>query len=323
MLTFINPLTALLLMSSCSEGHNLRHPSRHLGWFSSISDLIGNSQVDDTSTNPYSAPAKSQCNNTADLTIWQDPESGDVKFAEHLREYSMACFMSFSGPSCVAESMKKNVGYTSRCASCMGALAQCTKDNCLIVCLGLDEDGCNTCVTDSCNKDFSDCSGLPEEEEQDQDTGRRKLFFGSSKTETSASCTPRPGLCSGTCTIAEEAPAKGSDLHITVNGACPNTTVSAATYNIRIVQQSFFGDIPVLEKKHQDASKDNKFSLPLGLGSVELPAVAFPVAAGQSLDISSVANIASYAPSGTVVSTVTAFDQNGGELFSFEIKIKV
>lgn len=108
-----------------------------------------------------------------------------------------------------------------------------------------------------------------------------------------------------------------------MNGACPNTTVSAATYNIKIVQQSFFGDIPVLEKKDQDASKDNKFSLPLGLGSVELPAVAFPVAAGHSLDISSVANIASYAPSGTVVSTVTAFDQNGGKLFSFEIKIKV
>jgi hypothetical protein len=158
--------------------------------------------------------------------------------------------------------------------------------------------------------------------------GSRKLLFGglfggSGKTEASATCTPTPGLCSGTCTIAENVPAKGSDLHISVHGSCPNTTVTAATYNIKIAQKSLFGELPVLERKDQDASKDNKFDLPLSMGSVELPAVKFPVAAGKSLDISSVANIASYAPSGTVISTVTAFDQNGGQLFSFQIQIKM
>lgn len=137
------------------------------------------------------------------------------------------------------------------------------------------------------------------------------------KATPSASCKSTPKVCSGTCKIEEPAPKKGSDLHIDVTGSCATEAVTGATYDIKIV----FGGLPILNKKGQDATKDNNFNLPLNMGSVEIAAVKFPVAAGQKLLLPGIAHIGKLAPAGKLVATVDAYDQDKKALFSFEIDI--
>ena len=84
----------------------------------------------------------------------------------------MGCLVSLDGAKCVSDKFKDDLGYTPPCSQCMGALAQCTKNKCLMVCLGTNEDACNTCVTDGCSPAFNACSGLPDSDTNDSTRSR-------------------------------------------------------------------------------------------------------------------------------------------------------
>jgi hypothetical protein len=133
----------------------------------------------------------------------------------------------------------------------------------------------------------------------------------------SASCTTSPRACSGSCSVEESAPKKGGALHIDATGSCNSEAVTSGTYDIKLM----FNGLPVLNKKAQDATKDNSFSLPLNMGSIAIPAIRFPVAAGSAIKIPTIANVGKLAPSGKLVATVDAYDQDKKALFSIEVDI--
>ena len=131
------------------------------------------------------------------------------------------------------------------------------------------------------------------------------------------SCKTTPGLCQGTCLI-DPTISKGSNLDLGVKGTC-SEAVSAPTYSLGLK----FNGLPILSKKGQDACKDNKFDLPLGMGSVSIPAVKCPVAAGDALVIPAVASVAKSAPNGKLVATLAAEDKSGKSLFSIEYDVSL
>jgi len=96
-----------------------------------------------------------KCTDAADQAAWTK-HKGD--FAADMSTCGHKCM---GAGSCVSDCIATTDGYTKDCAGCFGALAQCTKDHCLLQCLGGNTPACAACVIKAgCNTDFSTCSGV-------------------------------------------------------------------------------------------------------------------------------------------------------------------
>ena len=68
--------------------------------------------------------------------------------------------MCFGAAMCVTRCMEDH-GLSSACATCFGAVAQCTTRNCALACSGDDDAACTACrVSAGCAAEFEACSGL-------------------------------------------------------------------------------------------------------------------------------------------------------------------
>lgn len=67
--------------------------------------------------------------------------------------------------NCARDCMLKDLEMSEDCAGCYGAFVNCTKENCLSVCISAPaSDECAQCqVEKGCRGEFNDCSGLPPE----------------------------------------------------------------------------------------------------------------------------------------------------------------
>lgn len=247
--------------------------------------------------------ATGACMDAADQTAYK--AKGEKNFISDMTDCGKKCM---GAKSCVSKCMVGKESYTSACADCFGELGACTESNCLAQCIAGNSPKCAACQQAKCAPAFTTCSGLT--------PPSTALLVPSQGTAT---CTSTPETCTGTCTIEEAAPVKGKDLHIDVSGVCATDTVTAATYDIKMV----FGGLPILSKTGQDASKDNTFSLPLNMGSVEIPAIKLPIAAGTSLKLPGVAHIGKLAPNGKLVCNIAAYDQAKKGLFKIEVDISI
>jgi len=96
-----------------------------------------------------------KCADAADQAAWTKHKAD---FAADMSTCGHKCM---GAGSCVSDCIATTDGYTKDCAGCFGALAQCTKDHCLLQCLGGNTPACTACVVKAgCDKDFSTCSGL-------------------------------------------------------------------------------------------------------------------------------------------------------------------
>merc|ERR1712087_722856 len=71
--------------------------------------------------------------------------------------------------SCIGQSQScvtgkvQNMGFSSPCASCVGTMGTCAKDNCKFTCTwnGFKSEACKSCTVDYCYDALVSCTGLP------------------------------------------------------------------------------------------------------------------------------------------------------------------
>jgi hypothetical protein len=136
---------------------------------------------------------------------------------------------------------------------------------------------------------------------------------------SSDKCVPTPKACSGTCTITPDTPVKGGTLDVSVNGACPTTNVTTATYDLNIV----FGGLPVVSQKGVDGCSTHTFNLPLNMGSMTINGAKCPIPAGTALILTASAAIGKLAPSGSLVAKIETYNQAKTELFDVEVDVTI
>jgi hypothetical protein len=61
---------------------------------------------------------------------------------------------------CVGTCIAAKEQYTTTCASCFGDLGQCTRDHCMIQCIGGESPACQHCTVSKCVPAFESCSGI-------------------------------------------------------------------------------------------------------------------------------------------------------------------
>ena len=76
-----------------------------------------------------------------------------------------------------------------------------------------------------------------------------------------------------------------------VNGTC-SEEVTTPTYDIKLV----FNGLPILSKTDQNGCTENKFALPLNMGSLDIKGAKCPVTKGSSLSIPAIANVGAHCP---------------------------
>jgi hypothetical protein len=135
-----------------------------------------------------------------------------------------------------------------------------------------------------------------------------------------ATCTTKPGLCTGTCILSTTTPSKGDTFKISVNGTC-SEAVSAPIFDLSM----HYNGIPVLTKNKQDACKDNDFELPLKLGDFKTSAVqgGCTHAAGEPLHIDSQALVGKLCPNGKLLAELVAKDKTGKTLFTVDVEVDI
>jgi hypothetical protein len=84
-----------------------------------------------------------------------------LAFDIELRRCGFQCITSADVIGCVSSCMQLSPGYSAGCSNCIGELAQCTKQNCLLICLDPTKRAeCESCAGKHCCADFVTCSGV-------------------------------------------------------------------------------------------------------------------------------------------------------------------
>ena len=119
---------------------------------------------------------------------------------------------------------------------------------------------------------------------------------------SSVTCTDQAGgTCTGKCLVNPAAPVKGGSFTMGVNGTCA-IAVDKPTFDVHAT----FGGLPVLDKKGLDGCTPNSITMPLNMGSVDIPAVQCPVPANAPLALTSTAHVSKLAPNGELKGTLVA-----------------
>jgi len=104
--------------------------------------------------------AAAKCTDT-DKKTW-DADAGHAQWQKQLTSCGFKCL---GKQSCVTSCMQGD-GWSSGCAGCFGALAQCTADHCMFKCAGGRSAGCVSCLKDAgCDTaafGAGSCTGLDE-----------------------------------------------------------------------------------------------------------------------------------------------------------------
>ena len=104
--------------------------------------------------------AAGKCKDASDTDIWVN-KGGKAGFSHLVNDCGKKCV---GRGSCVSGCVQKEAHYTGDCASCFGALGECTRKHCLNTCLFHSKSKCEACVSGSCMKNaggFRDCTGFP------------------------------------------------------------------------------------------------------------------------------------------------------------------
>jgi len=122
-------------------------------------------------------PKTNQCTNDADKALWAGAEHGEATFGSTLRQLRLKCTQKTSTSRCVSRRFQFKEGYTADCSECMGALAQCVNMQCTVQCIGLDNEGCNKCMTEACSPAFTKCAGFSQNDYGDGTASKSETLF--------------------------------------------------------------------------------------------------------------------------------------------------
>ena len=95
------------------------------------------------------------CLDTSDINIWNT--SGKVNFKDYMNTCGKQCI---GNNDCTVKCVQKEEGYGDQCAKCFGNLGECSVKNCFTSCIGGDSPSCEKCISNNCDNDFKNCSGL-------------------------------------------------------------------------------------------------------------------------------------------------------------------
>eukprot|EP01010_Urceolus_cornutus_P000994 NODE_1508_length_880_cov_231.351384_g1167_i0.p1 GENE.NODE_1508_length_880_cov_231.351384_g1167_i0~~NODE_1508_length_880_cov_231.351384_g1167_i0.p1 ORF type:complete len:166 (-),score=42.49 NODE_1508_length_880_cov_231.351384_g1167_i0:101-598(-) len=108
-------------------------------------------------------------------------------------------------------------------------------------------------------------------------------------------------------------PSTGMNVTITGTGNLPAPAMSSGAWSLLVKQNG----VPIAKKDHDFCSPD-QVNLPLGLGSLYLPGVQCPVAAGPIV-VNMYVSVASAAPSGVTTAELSAKDQANNRIFCIDV----
>merc|ERR1719502_2077778 len=263
--------------------------------------------------------AASSCTDK-DKSVW-NADAGHAQWQKQMTSCGTKCL---GKESCVTSCMQGD-GWSSGCAGCFGALAQCTADHCMFKCSGGRSAGCVSCLKDAgCDTaafGAGSCTGLDEpsvaaEVAEVAGAGKLAVSFtdcGDASTDAVVKdVTPKTITAGSTTTITGSGSVKkdiaGGSYSMTMTGVLSSVLVKNC---------------------NGDASKANTCDIVAPLlgkvGTLSYQPVTFPIKAG---DISGVPKVAVTLRAGlpasleTTTTTLKVTASNGDKLICVQIMTK-